>query len=104
MSHGPTDGAWCSEGRTALSHLRERRKENIEAFATPRPFQPFEIRLVEGQRFRIHGIEQFLLGRNHVAVLNPRGVIVTLSMGLIATIRPPGSRGGGSARRRPATS
>jgi len=77
------------------------RRQNIEAFATPRPFQPFEIRLVDGQRFRISNVEQFLLGRNHVAVLDPREVIVTLSMGLIATIRPLGSRGGGSARRRP---
>jgi hypothetical protein len=67
------------------------RRENIEAFAAPRPFPPFEIRLVDGQRFRIRNVEQFLLGRNHVAVLNPKGVIVTLSMGLIATIRPLGA-------------
>jgi hypothetical protein len=76
------------------------RRENIEAFATPRPFHPFEIRLVDGQRFRVKSVEQFLLGRYHVAVLNLKGVIVTLSMGLIATIRPIGSRNPG--RRRPA--
>ncbi|MBI3858100.1 MAG: hypothetical protein HY293_20660 [Planctomycetes bacterium] len=78
------------------------RRENIEAFAAPRPFHPFEIRLVDGQRFQVKGVEQFLLGRYHVAVMNPKGVIVTLSLGLISTIRPLGSRGGGSSLRRPA--
>jgi len=78
------------QDETAYSAMM--RRENIEAFATPRPFQPFEIRLVDGQRFRIQSVEQFLLGKYHAAVLNPRGVIVTLSLGLISTIRPIGRR------------
>ena len=48
----------------------------------------FEVRLVDGQRFRITSVEEFMLGRYHMAVLNPRGIIVTLSLGLIATLRP----------------
>jgi hypothetical protein len=64
------------------------RKENVDAFALQRPLQPFEIRLVDGQRFRIRNIEQFIVGRYHLAVMNSKGVIVTLSLGLIATIRP----------------
>ena len=76
------------------------RKENVDAFATQRPFQPFEVRLVDGQRFRITSIERFTVGRYHMAVLNPKGVIVTVSMGLIATIRPLLSHRGRSSRRR----
>jgi hypothetical protein len=64
------------------------RRETVEAFTTPRPFQPFEIRLVDGQRFKIKSVEHFLLGRYHLAVLNTRGIVVTLSLGLISTITP----------------
>lgn len=77
------------------------RKENIDAFASRRPFQPFEVRLVDGQRFQVRGIEQFLLGRYPMAVFDTRGVIVTLSLGLISTIRPLGGSRGGPARRQP---
>ena len=64
------------------------RKENVDAFASTRPFQPFELRLVDGQRFRVKSVEQFIVGKYHVAVMNPKGVIVTLGLGLIASIRP----------------
>jgi len=78
------------------------RKENVDAFASQRPFQPFEIRLVDGQRFPVRSIEQFIVGKYHVAVMNSKGIIVTLGLGLIATIRPLVSRRGGSSRRRSA--
>jgi hypothetical protein len=68
------------------------RRETIAEIANRRPFQPFEIRLVDGERFRVRSVEQFILGRDHVAVLNPRGIVVTLSMGLITTIRPVSAR------------
>lgn len=76
------------------------RKENVDAFASPRPFQPFEIRLVDGKRFRVRSVEQFIVGKYHVAVMNAKGIIVTLGLGLIATIRPLVARRGGSPRRR----
>lgn len=75
-------------------------KEDVDAFAMRRPFQPFEIRLVDGQRFRFMGIEEFVVGRHDVAALTPSGVIVQVSIGLIATIRPLVSRRGSSTRRR----
>ena len=74
------------------------RRESIDAFAAQRPFQPFEVQLVDGQRFRIAAMEQFVLGRYPMAVLNAKGVIVTLSLGLISTIRPLARRRGGSGR------
>jgi hypothetical protein len=64
------------------------RSETIQAFASQLPDHPFEIRLVDGQRFLIYSIEQFLMGKSHVAVLNSRGVIIVLSKLLIATLRP----------------
>ena len=80
------------------------RKENVEAFTSKRPLEPFEIRLVDGQRFPVRSIEQIIVGRYHVAVMNPKGIIVTLGLGLglIATIRPLMSRRGGSSRKRAA--
>ena len=85
-------------GTTAYSDMM--RKENVDAFASQRPFQPFEIRLVDGQRFPVRSVEQFIVGKYHVAVMNPKGIIVTLGLGLISTIRPLVSRRSGSPRRR----
>ncbi len=54
---------------------------------------------MDGQRFPVRNIEQFIVGKYHVAVMNPKGIIVTLGLGLIATIRPLVSRRGKSTRR-----
>jgi hypothetical protein len=64
------------------------RKEDIDAFAKARPFQPFELRLVDGQRFRIRSVEQFIFGRGAMSVLTPRGTLPYVGIGLISTIRP----------------
>ena len=64
------------------------RKEEVDAFARRKPFQPFEIRLNDGQRFRMKSVEQFIVGRHDIATLTPKGTIVHLSIGLISTIRP----------------
>ena len=77
------------------------RKENIDSYASRRPFEPFEVRLVDGQRFQVRGVEQFMLGRWHMAVFDSRGVIVTLGLGLISTIRPLGRGRAGPGRRQP---
>lgn len=64
------------------------RKEEVDQFAFRRPFEPFEIRLVDGQRFRLTNIEQFIVGRHDVAILMKDETIAHLSIGLISTIRP----------------
>jgi hypothetical protein len=63
-------------------------REEVQSFASKLPAQPFEVRLVDGQRFAVRSVEQFILGPRHMAVLAPRGVIVTLSLGMVSTIRP----------------
>lgn len=63
------------------------RQQDVEDIARARPFQPFEIRMVDGQRFRLTSVEQFLVGRNAMCVLTPRGTIAYLGIGLISTIR-----------------
>jgi hypothetical protein len=73
------------------------RKEDVDRFAAARPFKPFEIRLVDGQRYRFSRIEQFLVARNHVLTLNRRAEPVYISIGLISTIGPVSRNG----RRRP---
>ena len=69
------------------------RKAYVDQFAARRPFQPFEIRLVDGQRFRFTRIEQFLVGRTALGALTPSGDILLINMGLISTIRPLASNG-----------
>jgi hypothetical protein len=63
-------------------------KKSVDAFVSRRPFQPFEIRMVDGQKFRFSSVEQFIVGRDDIATLTRSGVIVHFSIGLISTLRP----------------
>ena len=63
-------------------------KRSVDNIVSRRPFQPFEIRMVDGQRFRFTSVEQFIVGRDDIAALTKKGDIVHFSIGLIATIRP----------------
>jgi len=63
-------------------------KKIVDAYVSRRPFQPFEIQMVDGQRFRFVSIEQFIVGRDDIAALTKSGMIVHFSIGLISTIRP----------------
>jgi len=73
------------------------RKADVDEYAAKRPFQPFEVRMVDGQRFRFDRIEQFLVARDHLITLDRRARAVWISIGLITTIGPV-TKGG---RRRP---
>jgi hypothetical protein len=64
------------------------RKIDVDQYAARRPFQPFEIRMVDGQRFRFERIEQFLVAREHLITLDRRARAVWISIGLITTIGP----------------
>ncbi len=64
------------------------RKEEVDRFALRRPFEPFEVRLVDGQKFRLRNVEEFVVGRYDMGVLMHDGTIAHLSLGLISTIRP----------------
>jgi hypothetical protein len=67
---------------------REVRKDDVDQFAARRPFEPFEIRLVDGRGFRFTKVEQFIVGRTSVGALTRKGDILLINMGLISTIRP----------------
>lgn len=73
------------------------RKLDVDEYAARRPFQPFEVRLVDGQRYRFDRIEQFLVARDHLVTLNHRAETLFISIGLITTIGPVVPKG----RRRP---
>lgn len=68
------------------------RKRDVDQYASARPFKPFEIRLVDGQRYRFNRMEQFLVSQDHVLTLDHRARPVTISIGLITTISPGGRR------------
>ena len=74
-------------------------KKSVDALVSRRPFQPLEVRMVDGQRFQLTSVEQFIVGRDDIAVLTTSGVIVHFSIGLISTIRPIAQR---RRRNRPA--
>jgi hypothetical protein len=62
-------------------------REDLERLAAARPFQPFEVRLVDGRVFRFRSPEQFLVGRSTLVTLDEEGCPVHINIGLIATIR-----------------
>lgn len=64
------------------------RAEDLRLLLDLRPFQPFEVRMVDGQRFRLTRIGQFIVGRDDIAVLTKSGTITHFSIGLIATLGP----------------
>ena len=73
------------------------RKKEVDLYASARPFKPFEVRLVDGQRFRFDRIEQFLVAQHHILTLDRKADAVYISIALITTIAPVSSKG----RRRP---
>lgn len=73
------------------------RKKDVDKYTVARPFKPFEVGMVDGQRFRFTKLEQFLAGRDTLVTLDRRGDAVFISIGLITTI---GSLSSGGKRRR----
>jgi hypothetical protein len=71
-------------------------KDDVDKFARKRPFEPFEVRLVGGKRYRFKSVEEFLVGRTTLVAVE-RGDVQLISIGLIETIGPWTSGG----RRRP---
>jgi hypothetical protein len=73
------------------------RKADVDEYAAKRPFEPFEIRLNDGHRYRFMRMEQFLVARGHIVTLDRKLHTRFISIGLISEIGPV-TRGG---RRRP---
>lgn len=63
------------------------RKEEVDRWARARPFLPFEVRLVDGQRFRFTSMEQLLVSRSAIMTLDEDGVGMFISLDMIATVR-----------------
>jgi hypothetical protein len=63
------------------------RKDEIDRYILKRPFEPIEIRLVDGQKFRFRSPEQFLVGRSMLVTMDKKALPLFISMDLIATIR-----------------
>ena len=71
-------------------------KQDVDKFAMKRPFEPFEIRLVNGKRYRFRSVEEVMVGRTTLVTME-RGDVQLISIGMISTIVPWSSGG----RRRP---
>jgi hypothetical protein len=76
------------------------RKQDVDEFARKRPFEPFELKLVDGQRHRFQHPEEFLVARDHIITLDRRARTVFIRIGLITTIGPV-TRGGMRRPRKP---
>jgi hypothetical protein len=72
------------------------RREDIDKYAAKRPFEPFEVRLVDGHRYRFTHGERFLVGRTTLVKMDRRGEVRFISIGLVTEIGPLSS---GSKRR-----
>lgn len=63
------------------------RREELDKLARQRPFQPFEVRLVDGRTFRFKSSEEFLVSRSAIVTLDKEGDTLLINLGLIATIQ-----------------
>ena len=63
------------------------RKEELDTIARQRPFRPFEVRLIDGRKFRFYSPEQFIVSRSAIYTLDKNGDGLLISLDLIATIR-----------------
>lgn len=63
------------------------RKEELDEWAKARPFEPFEVRLVDGHRFRFRSPEQFIVSRSAIMTLDEKGDAMFVSLEMIATVR-----------------
>ena len=63
------------------------RREELDKIARQRPFQPFEVRLVDGRTFRFNSSEEFLVSRSAIVTLDKEGDTLLINLGLIATIQ-----------------
>lgn len=63
------------------------RKEELDKVARQRPFQPFEVRLVDGRVFRFSSPEQFIVSRSAIHTLDEAGDGLLINLALIATLR-----------------
>lgn len=63
------------------------RKEDVEAIARRKPFQPFEVRLVDGERWTFKSPEELIVSRGAIYTLDRRGDGHFISLGLISKIR-----------------
>ncbi|MBI2901656.1 MAG: hypothetical protein HYY17_15845 [Planctomycetes bacterium] len=63
------------------------RKEEFDKIARQQPFQPFEVRLVDGRIFRFKSSEQFIVTRSAIITVDEEADGLLINLGLIATIR-----------------
>ncbi len=59
----------------------------IRKVAAKRPFHPFEIRLVDGDRHVIHHPETILVGEDLVVALDPEGQTILMAPEAVVSIR-----------------
>jgi len=63
------------------------RKEELDQVARQRPFEPIEVRLVDGLVFRFDSPEQFIVSRSAIHTLDAQGDGLLINLGLIATVK-----------------
>ncbi len=62
-------------------------KEEVDEIARKKPFRPFEVRLVDGERWVFRSPEQFIVSRTAIHTLDRKGNGHLLSLPLISKIR-----------------
>ena len=62
-------------------------KDEVDQIARKKPFEPFEVRLVDGERWTFRSPEQFIVSRSAIHTLDRHGDGHLLSLPLISKIR-----------------
>lgn len=83
----PLSPARWIEDRPIPRYTAGMRKEELDHVARRRPFEPIEMRLVDGRIFRFDSPEQFIVSRSAIYTLDDEGDGLLISLGLIATVK-----------------
>ncbi len=65
---------------------RDMRKDDLERTVRQRPFQPFEVQLVDGRRFQFNSPEEFIVSRSAIHTLDKSGDVLLINLTLISTV------------------
>ena len=75
-------------------------KEEIDKLIRAKPFAPFEVRMVDGQKYRFRSPEQLIVSRSAILTLDKNNDVEIISLVMIASVHVRNRRNGRSRKKK----
>ena len=75
-------------------------KEEIDKLIRAKPFVPFEVRMVDGKKYRFRSPEQLIVSRSAILTLDKNNDVEIISLVMISSINVRNGRNGRSRSRK----